>query len=262
MDPSRKMLQISILSSCENCLIPSGKPISLTERHRYYLWACQLQCPSCDSSWYICSLCPSSRKWLKTNQQLSDHNYKYHKLSKQQATSLATCNETYSPVAGICSNSIDSAYEIDRYAGDDVELSAQGQSSAIALPGPPIMNFVGVHNRDYFSNQLNELGAAYIVSYSQFKLPNVATEMDDSEVKFHLAVASLLTQITSGQHKKLADIIKLAAVVMERQLMDERRSSLWHTQLPQTSSLMRSLYMEGKYAMLPNLPRPSVRTCY
>jgi hypothetical protein len=76
--------------------------------------------------------------------------------------------------------------------------------------------------------------------------------------KFHLAVASLLTQITSGQCKKLVDIIKLAAVVMERQLMDERRSSSWHTQLPQTSSLMRSLCMEVKYAMLPNLPRPSV----
>jgi hypothetical protein len=114
------------------------------------------------------------------------------------------------------------------------------------------MNFTGIHNINYFTNQLKDLGAAYIVSYSQFKLPNVAAEMDDVDVKFHLAVASLLTQITSGQRKQLAEVLKLAAEVMERKMSDNCKSSSWHTQLPLMPSLMRS------YAMLPNLPRPPV----
>jgi hypothetical protein len=91
------------------------------------------------------------------------------------------------------------------------------------------MNFSGVHNVNYFSNKLNDLGVAYIVSYSQFKLPNVAHEMDETDVKFHLTVASLLTQVASGQRKQLAHILKLATEVIEKQWCDETSRSSWCT---------------------------------
>lgn len=249
MDPTTKNSHSSFLSTCDSCVSPSDKSIIVNERHRYYTWACQLQCQCCSSSWFVCSICPSSRKRLKTNRQLSSHNYIHNKrlVSSAMENSSTTC----------------AAYLVEHSSNitDQVELPScdiQFNTPAFAFCGPPVMNFTGIHNINYFTNQLKDLGAAYIVSYSQFKLPNVAAEMDDVDVKFHLAVASLLTQITSGQRKQLAEVLKLAAEVMERKMSDNCKSSSWHTQLPLMPSLMRSFYMEGKYAMLPNLPRPPV----
>jgi hypothetical protein len=194
------------------------------------------------------------RKRLKTNRQLSDHNYNCHSTSKRHShcTTLMDC--TFSANCTF-SEPYDAIEDSDRIDIVDVGICTMvpPHSCTSVSEGPPIMNFSGVHNVNYFSNKLNDLGVAYIVSYSQFKLPNVAHEMDETDVKFHLAVASLLTAVTSGQCKQLAPILKLATDVIEKQRCDEMSRSSWRTQIPYTSSLMRSLYVEGKYAMLPNL---------
>jgi hypothetical protein len=253
-NPSHSSLPQSYLLTCDNCYAIPTESITINNCHRYYAWAHQVECASCVNSWFVCNSCPSLRKRLKTNRQLSDHNYNCHSAPKRHSFCTTLMDNTFS-ANWTFSEPFDAIEDSDSIGVVDVEISTMvpPHSFTSISEGPPIMNLSGVHIVNYFSNQLNALGAAYIVSYSQFKLPNVAREMDETDVKFHLAVASLLTQVTSGQCKQLAPILKLATDVIEKQRCDEMSRSSWRTQIPYTSSLMRSLYVEGKYAMLPNL---------
>jgi len=104
-------------------------------------------------------------------------------------------------------------------------------------------------------------GNAYLVANSQFHLNNIGCELENDEVNLHMNIAKLVTTLTGKQRELLADIMKLIVDVNVKQdllLHKPNKKHNWYTNLPTSMKDIRSMYSEGKYAILPNLPRPQV----
>jgi len=127
-------------------------------------------------------------------------------------------------------------------------------------PGRSLINFNGSFNNNYFKieNALG-LGNAFLVGQSQFKLSNIVEELSDEEVKLHHNIARLVCTLSKGQQYMLGNIIKDITIVLGRQSKEKKGSNVWQTRLPTTDSDIRKLYVHGKHAILPNLPRPKVQ---
>ena len=102
-----------------------------------------------------------------------------------------------------------------------------------------------------------ENGPSFLVARSQGFPPQSMESLDKLEVRFHFRMASLLCSLTRGQRDDLAAVCNMCVTIAQNQLKDSNNRSL--TRLPCSYQLMRSLYIKGKGAMLPNLPRPSVQ---
>jgi hypothetical protein len=102
-----------------------------------------------------------------------------------------------------------------------------------------------------------ENGPSFLVARSQGFPPQSMESLDELEVRFHFRMASLLCSLTRGQRDDLAAVCNMCVIIAQNQLKDSNNRSL--TRLPCSYQLMRSLYIKGKGAMLPNLPRPSVQ---
>jgi hypothetical protein len=113
-----------------------------------------------------------------------------------------------------------------------------------------------------------------LVGQSQFKLDNIITELSSEEVEMNHSIAALVSSSTTGQQQMLAKVLTDVAAVLIRQLhkMDnqmegkaivdeyykQKCSNFWETRIPTTYSLICSLYARGKFAMIPNTPKPQV----
>ena len=140
------------------------------------------------------------------------------------------------------------------------KASPTGMLELMALPGPPLFSFSTVHNVTYFQMQNgNGLGHAYIVGQSQFKLNNVAKDLSHDEVEKHLDIAGLVCSLMSGQWDKLATMLKKVVTIIQCQSTSSCKS-LWTARLPLSPAELCSMYVEDKYAFLPNLPRPPIQS--
>ena len=78
-----------------------------------------------------------------------------------------------------------------------------------ASPRLPNFKFNGGHNVNYFKNQAaGNLGSAYLVGQSYFRLDNVAADMNLKEVDLHINIATLVSRITRVDRDLLAIILK------------------------------------------------------
>ena len=132
-------------------------------------------------------------------------------------------------------------------------------------------NFTRQASADFYQNEQNGLGAAYLVGYSTFHQKDVGAQLDKDEVELIILVTSLANTLTRGERAKLSLCFsKLLSTLSARNTKETTTSSLKispdttsSTKLPVTvptnPSLMRSRIMEGSHAILANLPHPSVR---
>jgi hypothetical protein len=125
---------------------------------------------------------------------------------------------------------------------------------------PTFEHFSGNNNYNYFINQhRGNMGGAYLVGKSVFKLNNLSSELDPTEVEMHLDIAALICTMTRGQRDRFAAILNnVANVAISHHCSTNRSTNEWATVIPRTPALIRSLYVEGKDALLPNVPRPQV----
>ena len=78
-----------------------------------------------------------------------------------------------------------------------------------ASPQLPNFKFNGDHSVNYFKNQAaGNLGSAYLVVQSHFRLDNVAADMNLKEVDMHINIATLVSRITRVDRDLLAIILK------------------------------------------------------
>ncbi|KAL7558583.1 hypothetical protein ACA910_016205 [Epithemia clementina (nom. ined.)] len=72
--------------------------------------------------------------------------------------------------------------------------------------------FDDVNNQRFFAYEYCNMGAAYLVSRSQFKVESQADNLDESDVKMHTRIALLVDTLSRGQQdllaKCLGDIVK------------------------------------------------------
>jgi hypothetical protein len=237
---------------CPACIEPTLADEDRVELCKIHRWAVCLICPTCAESWTICAECRNQRKAMTTSGSIYMHNYKKHRGQSHSFTA---------PIDPLASPRIDSIADHD-FSKSDMSADdddAWNKLRSKALPGAPSFNFSCDHNRDYFQVESNHgLGRAYLVGQSQFKLGIVGPDLNCNEVDMHLSIACLVGSITSGQRDKLATVLRQVVAVTQQQCSDQRVTSKWTTQVPTTPAELRAKYVEGKYALLPNLPRPPV----
>jgi hypothetical protein len=131
---------------------------------------------------------------------------------------------------------------------------------SMSLPELSLPKYNGEFNNNYFKveNALG-LGSAFLVGQSQFKLTNVVKELCQDEVDMHHSIAGLVSTLTTGQQCMLGKVIKAITSVSERHVRGKKRETLWRTRLPTSGVDIHKLYVRGKHAILPNLPRPKVQ---
>jgi len=232
---------------CSRCG-PSRVPVVTTKIYeKYYDWATDLQCTSCSHTWTVCTVCLNSKKELTTDKQRYNHDFRLHR-----SNTLIRPETVPQPLA------------LPERPTTNVTAAPRNLSSlpqVLALPGRPIIDLNGEHNNHYFKMQhTSGLGNAYLVGHCQFKLNNIAQELDDDEVAMHHTISSLVSTLTAGQKHMLAESFNKATIVVTKRCKAGVASErAWSTQIPTTSSLIRKYYVEGKFAILPNLPRPKVQ---
>ncbi|KAL7575346.1 hypothetical protein ACA910_001862 [Epithemia clementina (nom. ined.)] len=64
--------------------------------------------------------------------------------------------------------------------------------------------FDDVNNQCFFAYEYRNMGAAYLVSRSQFKVESQADNLDESDVKMHTRIALLVDTLSRGQRDLLA----------------------------------------------------------
>ena len=169
---------------CATCQ-PATLPATIT-KHNVYAWAKTATCPQCAKSWSWCSSCTKVYKRYSEESQLYNHNYKKHKKNKFNGNDNNTENNN----------------------GPCLEGGVEDMLNE-ASPRLPNFKFNGGHNVNYFKNQAaGNLGSAYLVGQSHFRLDNVAADMNLKEVDLHINIATLVSRITRVDRDLLAIILK------------------------------------------------------
>jgi hypothetical protein len=81
-------------------------------------------------------------------------------------------------------------------------------------------------------------------------------------VSFHMSIAQFVQELTRNERSKFADIMSQSMMVLvgDNQNVDTIFNSDYiPSQIPNTFHFIDQTYVRGKYAILPNLPHPTVR---
>jgi hypothetical protein len=266
----KHLLELRTATGCAKWTLlycPSCAPRKLASSyhsHDSYRWAVTLSCNSCMTSWAVCTECSSARQHYVEWAQLRRHasrkkheaSFGLHQIKRNQNFThrvlTGTKEKHASPTA------IDTFDEIPNAMIDDIN-----DSDILTVSERPTFAFSTQNSTRYFERDHDGgLGNASLVAFSQFRLARQANHLDKAEVSVHVKIASLVSTLTVGQQKKfsqiLADIDEVKNSAGDHCVSDVHAESVWKTKFPTSVNDIRSFYLKGKYAMLPNLPRPSV----
>ena len=87
---------------------------------------------------------------------------------------------------------------------------------------------------------------------AHFKLPNVVNLVSKSDLKIHLKIPKNLQSMTTSVSIEIKSIFKY--ILSEYSSSSKKYETPWMLNIPQNVNEARSIYLEGKYAVLTNLP--------
>ena len=243
---------------CPSCL--PRKLASSYHCHESYRWALTLSCNSCMASWAVCTECSSPRQHYVEWAQLRRHaSRKKHEASIGRHRRKHNRNHT-DGILSETNEAVDTPTAMEDADEKNCSMMDDNESSC----DEPTFAFSTQHSSRYFEmNHDGGLGNASLVAFSQFHLARQANNLEKTEVSVHVKIASLVSTLTVGQQRKFAEILGEIDEVKNSPtrhcVSDVPTGSLWNTKFPTSVNDIRSLYLKGKYAMLPNLPRPSIQ---
>ncbi|KAL7572246.1 hypothetical protein ACA910_011774 [Epithemia clementina (nom. ined.)] len=127
--------------------------------------------------------------------------------------------------------------------------------------------FDDLNNQCFFAYECRSMGAAYLVSRSQFKVESQTNNLDESDVKMHTRIALLVDTLSRGQQDLLAKCLgDIEDHVIQKEIKRSRQSYQdvltrpMEMRVPPSSNNMRKMFTKRKNAFLENLPRPPVVT--
>ena len=107
----------------------------------------------------------------------------------------------------------------------------------------------------YYYEQFN-MSAAYQMTNTHFKFPNVVDLVSKSDAKIHLKITKVLQSIPTSVLIEITSIFKY--VLSEYSFSSKKYESPWMFNIPQNVNEARSIYLEGKHDVLTNLPYPEI----
>ena len=180
-----------------------------------------ISCSVCKQKWYVCINCYSQLKHINTILQYKRHAKLCHE------------NNMFPTLQHKSQNT----YHIKL---KDFKLQFLREASALF----------------FYFEQFN-MGSAYIISNAHFKLPNVAELVSISDVNTQLKITKVLHSTPSSISEEMTSIFR---DILDRYCSNSKiRKSPWMLSIPRNMSKARSLYLEGKYAVIPNLPHPHIQ---
>ncbi|KAL7575523.1 hypothetical protein ACA910_020105 [Epithemia clementina (nom. ined.)] len=127
--------------------------------------------------------------------------------------------------------------------------------------------FDDVNNQSLFACEYRNMGAAYLVSRSQFKIESQTNNLDESDVKMHTRIALLVDTLSRGQQDLLAKCLgDVQDHVIRKEIKHSRQSYRdiltcpMEMRVPQSSNDMCKTITKGENAFLENLPGPPMVT--
>lgn len=213
----------------------------------------QLSCCKCSTRWYYCSTCVNMRKHMVNTQQLGRHIKKYHPtksnytLSQQENIHVEKCTlpRRNSPLL------VQQTYQSFEFPTEPHDVHTD-------------MNIFSTNEQNIYHKWNRKcLGNNYLVGKAHFdnNLEDIIKLIDVQDVTMNLDIASFLGTLSRHQQKKFANIIDAVKTnFLERDCKDLVSTSAgeaWkYTNVPTSYQGMRKTYLEGKNALLPNVPCP------
>ena len=210
-----------ILLLCKSC----NKGAQSWTRPVEFPWALRVRCPTCTSDWYVCTICPSSqrnRRCHTDRKAIMRHNRSHHNSTSTQSVEVsATVNIPNSNVAADNMDTFDAIVDVE-----DIVLTNNDNSCVttmaittrqqkiqaissfwqqlyyVSLPPDFKRNLHGNANHVYFCLENNRpgLGAAGIVSNSQFESTVLASSLQPDDVWLQLAYADFVYHLTTKKN--------------------------------------------------------------
>ncbi len=250
-------------STCNPLILPHASDV---QPHKSLPWAKQLRCYQCNAEWVVCSECSNSKKPMTSRRQCLNHDRMYHR-------DLPDGHRPQKKGRGL---SGDAAKMPDDWFDDigvtnvteDIECSTDGILAAtcdtslcnyVTIEEATFNNFGNYNNKSFFEMEhFNGLGVASLVFNASFHLTEGSRHIAEEEVELHLNITRLLCSLTRGQRDALGNIFGQLSTIIRGKYISCDNDVLWRTKLPMSPKDIRSLYISGKQAIIPNLPRPSV----
>jgi hypothetical protein len=112
----------------------------------------------------------------------------------------------------------------------------------------------------YFERKhLHGLGTSYLVANSQFKLDLISPNLHKDDVLLQVKLAEITSSMTLGQQTKFTEVMYQQNKVNQLHQSSHGNKS-WLSHMPTNYPDLRKLFLKGKHAFLPNLPRSPVNT--
>jgi len=250
---------------CQPLVLPLLTDI---QQHNSFSWAKQLRCNTCNTRWVVCTECASSRKPFTNRRQCLDHDRFYHREGADIALRHKKQRNALEGDQGLLQNtqlSFDdnfnsSALECEGHCLPTEVFDVDSATSyKLTCFDPTFDNFGNYNNKTFFEMEhYHGAGTASLVSIASFKDFSCAGKVSEEEVELHLNVTRLVCSLTRGQVDDLGVIFGQLSSVIKSKMRQKETVDLWSTKIPTSSRDVRSLYISGKHAIIPNLPRPSV----
>jgi hypothetical protein len=245
---------------CRRCSESTYRGVPFINKSSTFDWCIELRCPNCDFKWFVCNLCPVQRSLMTNWSDVTRHNrYRKHNNTSNVGNASKRQKETMD-VMGKSEECENDGFFDDNHlystVAPDVDKMLRFQ-----LPGPPDFSKANAVSQNFFAseNAGTGLGCALLVGQSQFQLTNIASKMQPKEVTLQIEIAELAYNISTEQRRKLASILNSCEEVLLSQRENTSNTSSWPTSIPRSLRDIRSFYLEGKWAIIPNLPRPAVQ---
>ena len=247
---------------CGSC-VNEGTVIT---KHGTHAWAKVLRCKGkgCTKSWTVCIECDNVRTRMVRSQQVKRHDTSRHgKKRKAQSLAAPCVPERNRDITAVDEGTADS---IDVENNDETNEShpevnhssarGEGKEYGISWKGTEQVvefNFGREESSTYFENEHVGLGAAYLVGKSAFQMEKIAPLLDPKQVRRHMKIAALAAKLTREERDAFSEVLRDVATVQTPRIED-----MYGLGIPREPNEMRRQIMEGKHAIIPNLPHPAV----
>lgn len=250
-------------------------------------WSKALRCLNCTEEWSICICCSgrshftlatqinrhnNNRIHVQEREQISEHERNVRLHTSSTADDADNSDTTEFPTANH-DNAVGETFLDDPDHHGEIILTG-GLASTSVTPTTSIFPFSSERNRDYFKMEHLGLGCAYLISHSQFRTKTQAHRLSAEEISLQLDLASLLASCTAGQigllNRFMGRYESLRVTPFLRCTSDHPLdgtaspdrspipSEMWQTRVPIDKNQTRRIFLEGKCAYFPNLPRPNI----
>ncbi len=206
-----------------------------------YSWGIDLTCSDCHSTWTICKEC-ALRSHHCTQKVKQRHHWTRHTTKKR-------------------SRSPDDSTNYDNTGDNEVIPDAPSRPLAMELSSIPVFDFSRPASSEFFKANMENNGLAHLCGRSAHHLTNTTAELHPAEVDMQMHTANLCLTLTHDQRSKLTTLLRSVVQCTTLQSMEifhGKKKRPWMIEPIQDMALIRSQIMDGKYALLPNLPHPKI----